>query len=309
MMQQKEIFKKIGTIVNEIYGQYQYLSENPDQLNDLELELLSANSDFLAEHVKVLRKVAQGIASTQVVTKQEVKHSSEPVSPPATDEAVKPALTEPATEIKNIKIEEPESRPLEEVRPEEQKAIDVTPQPEFQPHANVASLPEPVAEKEHVDTEASQSEAQEHAVNGLSSSQAVVEEVKVAAEPVVREVVIPEKVTSVETSSVSPPAVQTLNDIISAQKAAQSNAFEPSKQPISDLKTAINLNDKLLFIKDLFNGYSLAYSEAIDILNRFDSFSVAETFLKTNYATKNNWAGKSSTVEKFYEILNRRYLR
>ncbi len=76
MMQQNEIFKKIGTIVNEIYSQYQYLSENPEQLNDLELELLSANSDFLAEHVKVLRKVAQGIASTPVVTKQDIKHTT-----------------------------------------------------------------------------------------------------------------------------------------------------------------------------------------------------------------------------------------
>ncbi len=173
-------------------------------------------------------------------------------------------------------------------------------QPESLPHSDVTSL----TENEHLTADTTQSEAQEHAVNGLAS-----QEVKVAAEPVVQEVVIPEKVTSLEAPAVAPPVVQTLNDIISAQKAAQPNAFEPSKQPISDLKTAINLNDKLLFIKDLFNGYSLAYSEAIDILNRFESFSVAETFLKTNYATKNNWAGKPSTVEKFYEILNRRYLK
>ena len=301
MMQQNEIFKKIGTIVNEIYGQYQYLSDNPEQLNDLELELLSANSDFLAEHVKVLRKVAQGIASTQVVTKQEVKHTAEPGSSSATAEVVKPFSAEQATENKNIKVEELESRPLEEAKAEESKIIEeVASQPESQPNSDATSL----TENEHLTAEASQSEAQEHAVNGLANQEA-----KVATEPVVQEVIIPEKVTNLESPAVAPPVVQTLNDIISAQKAAQSNAFEPSKQPISDLKTAINLNDKLLFIKDLFNGYSLAYSEAIDILNRFESFSVAETFLKTNYATKNNWAGKPSTVEKFYEILNRRYLK
>jgi hypothetical protein len=95
--------------------------------------------------------------------------------------------------------------------------------------------------------------------------------------------------------------------LISAKLPTQNLANSLNKQPISDLKTSINLNDKLLFIKDLFNGYSLAYSEAIEILNRFDTFESAKSFLTTNYATKNNWAAKSATVEKFYSILERRY--
>jgi len=64
---------------------------------------------------------------------------------------------------------------------------------------------------------------------------------------------------------------------------------------------------KLLYIKDLFNGYNLAYSEALDILNRFNSFDEAENFLKTSYAVKNNWDAKPATTEKFYELLRRRF--
>ena len=76
---------------------------------------------------------------------------------------------------------------------------------------------------------------------------------------------------------------------------------------VSDIKSAISLNDKLLFIKDLFNGYSLAYSEAIELLNRYDDFSAADSFLKTNYAAKNNWADKPETVDKLYAVLRKRF--
>ncbi|TWR24577.1 hypothetical protein FPZ42_15890 [Mucilaginibacter achroorhodeus] len=102
----------------------------------------------------------------------------------------------------------------------------------------------------------------------------------------------------------------TLNERLRAQQQGN-NSSVPSQQkqeaPITDLKSAISLNDKLLFVKDLFNGYSLAYSEAIEIVNRFGNFEEADRFLKTNYVTKNNWDDKKATTEKFYALLRRRY--
>jgi len=98
----------------------------------------------------------------------------------------------------------------------------------------------------------------------------------------------------------------TLNQILSAQLV---NATRLSEQlaPIKDLRAAINLNDKMLYVKDLFNGYSLSYSEAIELLNRMDSFDEADRFLKTNYAVKNSWSEKPATVDKFYALLKRRF--
>jgi hypothetical protein len=103
--------------------------------------------------------------------------------------------------------------------------------------------------------------------------------------------------------------VLTFNQKISAQIAERDKNLPTSANalPITDLKSAINLNDKLLYIKDLFNGYSLAYSEAIKIVNRFNTYEEAERFLKTNYVAKNNWEGKAATAEKFYNLLRRRY--
>jgi hypothetical protein len=102
--------------------------------------------------------------------------------------------------------------------------------------------------------------------------------------------------------------VLTFNQRMSAQlKDQQGTNSQPVEVPIKDLKAAISLNDKLLFVKDLFNGYSLAYSEAIEIVNRFTSFEEADRFLKTNYVVKNNWEGKKATSDKFYALLKRRY--
>jgi len=103
--------------------------------------------------------------------------------------------------------------------------------------------------------------------------------------------------------------VLTVNERMSAKMAESRNtaAEQVNIDKISDLKKAITLNEKLLYIKDLFNGYSLAYSEAIEILNRFTSLNEADLFLKKNYVVKNNWESKPETTAKLYALLQRRY--
>jgi hypothetical protein len=85
------------------------------------------------------------------------------------------------------------------------------------------------------------------------------------------------------------------------------NVFEEPTEKVKDIRMIISLNDKLLFIKDLFNGYSLAYSEAMELLNRYDSFDAAHSFLQSNYAVKNQWADKAATVEKLYSLMRKRF--
>jgi hypothetical protein len=101
----------------------------------------------------------------------------------------------------------------------------------------------------------------------------------------------------------------TLNEILSAQSSQSTVSSQFNQRQSKDLKGLISLNDKLQFVRDLFNGYSLAYSEAIELLNRFDSFEAADNFLKQNYAAKNSWAEKQDVADKFYEILNRRFTK
>ena len=129
--------------------------------------------------------------------------------------------------------------------------------------------------------------------------------VEVPKEPV-KEVIKP--VVKNDGTTKDKEEILTINQRISAQKAASATITEQAgTQAITNLKQAITLNDKLLYIKDLFNGYSLAYSEAIEILNRFNSFEEANRFLTKNYTVKNNWDSKPDTANKFFELLKRRY--
>lgn len=113
-----------------------------------------------------------------------------------------------------------------------------------------------------------------------------------------------------EQPKAEPEQPLTLNQRLSAQlqqqQPAQSAGYN-SPAAVTDIKSAINLNDKMLFVKDLFNGYSLAYSEAVELLNRCKNFDEADRFLRSNYVSKNNWAAKPDTVDKFYMILHRRF--
>lgn len=134
-----------------------------------------------------------------------------------------------------------------------------------------------------------------------------------------QEVVIEEKqvslpdhqITPVDKVNETPARPLSINEMLAAQLKSSKPDFQPgvTKKParLSDIKSAISLNDKLLFIKDLFNGYSLAYSEAIELLNRYESLNEARDFLQSNYAAKNNWSDKPDTVDKLYAILEKRF--
>ncbi len=156
----------------------------------------------------------------------------------------------------------------------------------------------------------------EVATKEVESEEAEIEGGEVDAETddsVVKEVTIAEKEIRLGTPD-RPERPLSLNERISEQRRAGATgthslfaARRGDEERIKDIKSAISLNDKLLFIKDLFNGYSLAYSEAIELLNRYDDFASADAFLQANYAQKNNWAGKQASVDKLYAILRKRF--
>lgn len=274
MMKQQEVFNKIGGIIKEINDQYQYLETIQGHLNDLELELFVANTHFLADHAEVLRKI--NIQNTPAAPVEEKPVEEKPTTEtPASREEI---FFEPVIQTGN-------SLPRDEPKPEiirHELELDETWEDDEVAVDEVAP-----ADHEEVFFE--------NNVDVINTPEPVIDE------PVKEVKNIKEPIISIGKTDVD--EVYTINQKISAQMGKT----EPVAQSITDLKSAITLNDKLLFVKDLFNGYSLAYNEAIEILNRFKEMEEADTFLKKNYATKNNWDSKPQTAEKFYELLKRRY--
>jgi len=334
-MKQQEVFKKIGIIIKELNDQYEYLKTIEGPLNELELELFLANSHFLGDHVVILSKLnAQNITPTKIEEKQALKpveqhtlNFFEPlVQAPANftrpTENVKPVIQDaPVPEIDlglsaneesflPERSEEPETirhelildetdwdDEDEELKDITDDEIEIPPVPEVKAREKeVIHEPEVIIEEKVVETP--------H-----------VEDVKPAEKevdvPVAPKVKAPEPVTPVaeKAKAAEKAEVLTINERMSAKMAESRNnvAEQVHVDKIADLKKAITLNEKLLYIKDLFNGYSLAYSEAIEILNRFTSLNEADLFLKKNYVVKNHWEEKPDTTAKFYALLQRRY--
>lgn len=164
------------------------------------------------------------------------------------------------------------------------------------------------------ETKAWESEPEEHTSPVIP--QPVTEQTPVTETSTAQQFSYSSPAVSHESAEVKPSELEkpmTLNERLSAQRTAANTASSftaapaASQAPVKDLKSAITLNDKMLFVRDLFNGYSLAYSEAIEILNRFNNFEDANRFLTANYVDKNNWAAKQSTADKFYDFLKRRF--
>lgn len=81
----------------------------------------------------------------------------------------------------------------------------------------------------------------------------------------------------------------------------------PSKQapipPAADIRKQIGINDKYLFISELFGNDKEAYETVITELNSFDSLPEAQDWLKAAVHQQFRWNEDSDTVQMFYTIL------
>lgn len=82
MMKQEALFRKLGNILNELNDQYQFLSQNPEQLSELELELFLANANFLADHIQIIKKLNLPFQSPLALTSPQIQEE------PAIDEEI-----------------------------------------------------------------------------------------------------------------------------------------------------------------------------------------------------------------------------
>lgn len=291
------IFRKIGGIISEISEQYQYLAADPENINPLELELFVANSHFLSEHLAILKKLYSDpdVSNAPHLPRHfQVQEPQLSMTIPALESDDRPAelnILEPADSFSpEIVVHQPEevnqTMTLEDnsriLLDEADKTETLSP-----PFAKDVSTPT----KETIELPASFLSEPE-AGPALETAKEVIE---TRNEPV--------SVVPVSTDD----RVPTLNEVLSAGKKIETVVSTINQSQEKDLKSMIKLNDKLMFVRDLFNGYSLAYSEAIDFINRFDSFEAADKFLKHNYADKNRWSEKQSSVDQFYEVLSRRF--
>lgn len=98
-----------------------------------------------------------------------------------------------------------------------------------------------------------------------------------------------------------------VNEKLAETKKEQKTVAEKlQKSPIQDLRKVIGLNQKFLFMNDLFEGEKSNYDEALDKLNTFDSFDEANDYI-SEIKAKYNWENETESVISFVELVERRY--
>lgn len=96
-----------------------------------------------------------------------------------------------------------------------------------------------------------------------------------------------------------------LNDRLKQAKIELSESLQET--PIKDLKKGIGLNDRFLFIKELFRGDETMYERSIKTINGFSIFPEAEYWIKRELKLKLGWDDRNETVKQFDQLVRRRF--
>jgi hypothetical protein len=98
-----------------------------------------------------------------------------------------------------------------------------------------------------------------------------------------------------------------INESINTKKEDVSIGSKMQHKAITDIKKAIGLNEKFLFINELFSGNHDAFNTHTDKLNLCQNEEQAKAYLE-NLSQEYNWQTESEAKQKLYQIIERKYI-
>lgn len=98
---------------------------------------------------------------------------------------------------------------------------------------------------------------------------------------------------------------ESINDKL---KQGKTELLEVLKEtPVKDLRKAIGINDRFLFINDLFRGDEAMYERSIKTINGFNIYPEAEYWINRELKVKIGWNNENRTVQHFDQLVKRRF--
>jgi len=98
---------------------------------------------------------------------------------------------------------------------------------------------------------------------------------------------------------------ESLNDRLKQEKKEVAHVLKDS--PVKDLRKAIGVNDKFVFISELFRGDEAMYERSIKTINTFHILPEAEYWMNRELKVKLGWNDTSENVQHFYQVVRRRF--
>lgn len=246
-----------------------------EQLSILELDLINAGEDFY-KTINLPEKMPKAEIPEQIKIRKEEKKEAIIEVEQTTENVESDVLTKVEdTET----IAEPESAhpPAEEIKPDVESQVDEATKTEFEKPAE----PEPKIIPE-VAPETNQMESGQPTYAPTESDDPI------------------RSAFDLFTSN----AEETIGDKLSSQDES-SIADKMQKSHVIDLRQAIGINEKFLFINELFNGDMGRYNKVIDELNGLKTQQGINTYL-IELKVSNQWSEDSVAFHKLKDLLERK---
>jgi hypothetical protein len=77
--------------------------------------------------------------------------------------------------------------------------------------------------------------------------------------------------------------------------------------PVKELRKAIGVNDRFVFINELFRGDEPMYERSIKTINNFRILPEAEYWMERELKIKLGWDDSRDIVQHFYQLVRRRF--
>jgi len=77
--------------------------------------------------------------------------------------------------------------------------------------------------------------------------------------------------------------------------------------PVKDLRKAIGINDRFVYLKELFRGDDAMYERSIKTINAFAIYPEAEYWIRRELKLKLGWDDKNEIVKQFDQLVRRRF--
>ena len=98
---------------------------------------------------------------------------------------------------------------------------------------------------------------------------------------------------------------ESLNDKL---KQGKTELIEILKEtPVKDLRKAVGINDRFLFINELFRGDVNMYERSIKTINTFNIYAEAEYWISRELKVKLGWNNEQPSVQHFDQLVKRRF--
>jgi hypothetical protein len=113
------------------------------------------------------------------------------------------------------------------------------------------------------------------------------------------------------------PNNQEINDLIGSSGNSINDKLKSGNQaelgsvlkgsPVKELRKAIGVNDRFVFINELFRGDEPMYERSIKTINNFRILPEAEYWMERELKIKLGWDDSRDIVQHFYQLVRRRF--